>query len=75
MYICVYIYIYIYIYIFMYICICIYIHISTCLHAQVHYPLVCISAGVAAGLLGIGGGMLKVCCIVFKCIIVRSSVV
>eukprot|EP00277_Geminigera_cryophila_P018273 CAMPEP_0179435622 /NCGR_PEP_ID=MMETSP0799-20121207/19703_1 /TAXON_ID=46947 /ORGANISM="Geminigera cryophila, Strain CCMP2564" /LENGTH=241 /DNA_ID=CAMNT_0021215119 /DNA_START=1 /DNA_END=726 /DNA_ORIENTATION=+ len=27
--------------------------------AAVHYPLVCISAGVAAGLLGIGGGMLK----------------
>ena len=27
--------------------------------AAVHYPIVCISAGVAAGLLGIGGGMLK----------------
>lgn len=27
--------------------------------AALHYPIVCISAGVAAGLLGIGGGMLK----------------
>eukprot|EP00802_Teleaulax_amphioxeia_P025712 Tamp_26610.p1 GENE.Tamp_26610~~Tamp_26610.p1 ORF type:complete len:269 (+),score=27.46 Tamp_26610:82-807(+) len=27
--------------------------------AAIHYPLVCISAGVCAGLLGIGGGMLK----------------